>query len=76
MRNALMHIRNCEVPTDMKQMAKGVMQQHKRLDKISLKQKRMRNKLMHIRNCDVPTDVKQMAKGVMLARPTFAACLN
>jgi hypothetical protein len=56
-------------------MAKGVMQQHKRLDKISLKQKRMRNKLMHIRNCDVPTDVKQMAKGVMLARPTFAAVL-
>jgi hypothetical protein len=34
MRNALMHIRNCEVPTDVKQMAKGVMQ-HKRLDKIS-----------------------------------------
>jgi hypothetical protein len=35
MRNALMHIRNCEVPTDVKQMAKGVMQQHKRLDKMS-----------------------------------------
>jgi hypothetical protein len=30
-----MHIRNCEVPTDVKQMAKGVMQQHKRLDKMS-----------------------------------------
>jgi hypothetical protein len=25
MRNKLMHIRNCEVPADMKQMAKGIM---------------------------------------------------